>query len=687
MNTHRPTFSTPHLWHGGDYNPEQWPRETWDADDRLMDLAHWNVATIGVFSWVSLEPEEGRFTFEWLDEIFERLHRNDRHAILATPSAAQPAWMSQAYPEILRTGHNGQRNRHGNRVNYCLTSPVYRERCRAMAQRLAERYGNHPALAMWHVSNEYGGDCRCALCEEAFRDWLRAKFDNNLDNLNAAYWTAFWSHTYTDWSQIEIPGAPAGEEAIHGLTIDWRRFVTDQTISFYENEAEVLRAKTPSIPITTNFMGFYPGLDYTRFGKHVDIVSWDSYPRFSGPLTNPDTWISVAMAHDFMRGCGGGKPFLLMECTPSASNWYPVMELKTPGMHSLEGIQAVAHGSDSVQYFQWRQSRGSGEKFHGAVVQQDGTNKTRVFQEVASLGARLEELSDVAGTRVKSEVAIIYDVEVAWAIEAACGPLIGDRGYLTAVKDFYRPLWESGISVDIISSEASLAGYRLVLAPMLYSLKPGVAERLIQFTEEGGTVVGTYWSGISDENDLCFLGGYPGPLRPLFGIWSEEIDVLDKDQVRKVDVTDVGFPGVYTARTLCDQIHLEGAEVLARYADGWYAGRPALTCNSYGEGEAYYVASRNDQAFNEAFLGSLVKRLNIRRAVEAELPAGVTAQRRIGTDGETVFLLNCTGNHYSLVVDAEQIELAAYGTAVLTRLKSAVADGVEQGEAVAQTVG
>lgn len=633
------------LWHGGDYNPEQWPRETWDADARLMDAAHWNTATIGVFSWVSLEPEEGRYTFDWLDEAFERLYVGGRDVILATPSAAQPAWMSRAYPEILRTGADGVRNRHGNRVNYCLTSPIYREKVRNMAAILADRYGDHPALALWHVSNEYGGACHCDLCQGAFRSWLRRKFDGDLEALNHAYWTAFWSHTYTEWEQVEIPGGPYGERAVHGLTLDWQRFVSDQTIDFYLNESAPLRERTPNIPLTTNFMGFFQGLDYAKFGKHVDVVSWDSYPRFMGPLTDANTWITAAMTHDLMRSVGGGKPYLLMECTPSASNWYSAMELKSPGMHVLEGLQAIAHGSDSVQYFQWRQSRGSQEKFHGAVVQHDGTERTRVFQEVAQLGRVLEDLSHLAGVTIEAEVALLYDWENSWAIDAACGLTVGDRGYLTTLREHYAPFWQLGIPVDLVSSTALLDGYKLVIAPMMYMIQPRVAEELERFVVAGGVLVGTYWSGIADENDLCFLGGFPGgsesPLRRLFGIWNEDTDALDPEVVRRLAPTYLNtfdLPEEFTAKGLCAMIHPETAEVEAHYMDGFYAGQPAVTRNSVGEGEAIYLASRNDENFQRVFAKALADRLGLKRAVDVSLPLGVTAQRR----GDTVFLLNCT---------------------------------------------
>jgi beta-galactosidase len=675
------------FWHGGDYNPEQWDRDIWDKDAVLMDKAHWNVATVGVFSWVSMEPEEGRYTFDWMEEILDRLHRCGRAAILATPSAAAPAWLSQRYPETLRAAPGGQRNRHGNRVNYCLTSPVYRRKAQEIAAALADRFGDHPALALWHVSNEFGGPCYCDVCQDAFRESLRRKFGGDLERLNAAYWTKFWSHTYTDWSQIEIPGPPHGETAVHGLSIDWRRFVSDQTIDFYIQEAAPLRERTPHIPVTTNLMGFYPWIDYWKLAPHMDVVAWDSYPAFAGPLDQPATWMSCAFSHDLNRSLRQGQPYLLMECTPSASNWYSEMELKRPGMNVLEGIQAVAHGADSVQYFQWRQSRGGQEKFHGGVVGHDGTEHSRVFQEVASLGKLLGEIGEVAGSRTKSEVALVYDWENAWLIEAACAPRQGPRGYWETCRQHHTALLKQSIPVDLIPSDGDLSSYKLVIAPMLTMVRPGVGEAIERFVQEGGTFVTTYWSGISDENDLCFLGGFPGgansALRRTLGIWSEELDVIYPGEKRsiKVDAAPLlDLQGSFTAATFCDLIHAESATVLGTYEDGFYAGRPCFTVNQHGSGHAYFVASRNDDDFVKELVSALAQKLDLEKSVTTELPDGVVARHRVG-DREYLFLLNLTNYHQTVSIEpgyesltgagcsCSDIALAPYGVGIFARPK------------------
>lgn len=626
----------PTLWHGGDYNPEQWPRAVWDEDVRLMGESRFRVATLGVFSWAKLEPEEGRFDFEWLDEIIDRLDRADRYFILATPSAAQPGWMSRKYPEVLRAGPDRVRRLHGNRVNYNYSSPIYRERSRDMARRLAERYGDHPRLLAWHLSNEYSGADYGAESIAAFRLWLRERY-GSLDALNAAYWATFWSHTYSDWEELDAPGMPHGETAVPALTVDWWRFVTDQTVSFMQNEGAPLRELSPHVPHTTNMMSTYPGLDYRKFAPHLDFASWDSYPAFDGPFEATPTWVGTAFKHDLVRCLNADRKFMLMEISPSSSNWYSSMAIKAPGIHRFEALQAIAHGADGVQYFQWRASRGSQEQFHGAVVGHAGGAEARVFRDVKRVGEDLDSFAEVAGSRVRAEVAILYDWEARWALDAACGPVLREKGYEATAIAHYRPFWESGISVDVIGMDDALDGYRVVVAPMAYSLRPGFAERVRAFVERGGTFVTTYLSGWTDASSLVFEGGFLGPLKETLGIWSEELDALSPEEHRTVH-----FDGTaYAAHDLCELIHTTTAETLATYASGFYAGRPALTLNRLGSGRAYYVASRNEGSFTAALIGRITRESGVVSYGE-DLPAGVTVQYRRGEGREWTFFLNAT---------------------------------------------
>jgi len=674
----------PQMLHGADYNPDQWLKypEVLEEDIRLMKLAHCNVMSVGIFAWAAIEPEEGVFTFEWLDALLDRFADNGIYAFLATPSGARPAWMSEKYPEVLRIEASGIRNLHGARHNHCFSSPVYREKVKLMNTKLAERYSQHPAVIGWHISNEYGGECHCSYCQDAFRGWLQNKY-GTLDKLNDAWWTTFWSHTYTSWSQVESP-TPRGENAVHGMNVDWRRFVTDQTVDFCRKEIEPIRDAGSDLPVTANFMLDFEPLNYWKFVDILDVISWDAYPMWhDNSLDDSETAAWFAFNHDVFRSLKGGKPFMLMESTPSMTNWQPISKLKRPGMHMLSSLQAVAHGSDTVQYFQWRKSRGSSEKLHGAVVDHVGHEHTRVFRDVAELGEALEKLTDVVGTSVKAEVALINDWENRWAVKDSQGPRNGGLHYEETLKRHYRPLWDLGVPVDIIDSECDISSYKIVIAPMLYMVRPGVGEAIERFVENGGTFIATYWTGIVDENDRCFLTGFPGPLRKTLGIWSEEIDSLhdhDSNRIIMEENNSLGLQGEYEARELCDLIHLEGAEALAVYGEDFYAGRPALTVNKLGKGKAYYVASRNEASFINSFIAGIVKEAGVARVMDTELPGGVTAQLRTDGENDYVFIMNFNGSEQKVQMDersysdlltgevmTEELTLASYGIRILKR--------------------
>ena len=633
------------LLHGGDYNPDQWldRPDILAADIDLMKKAHINCVSVGIFAWSRLEPEEGRYDFDWLEAIITNLYQNGISTILATPSGAKPAWMSRKYPEIRRVSRDMTRDLHGKRHNHCYTSPVYREKVRQINTALAERFAHHPGVILWHLSNEYGGKCYCPLCQQAFRGWLREKY-GTLDALNKAWWTDFWSHRYSSWDEIEAP-VPAGEESVHGLNLDWNRFCTHQTNDFIRWEAESVKAVRPDLPVTANFMYFFDELDYYTLKDSVDIISWDAYPTWGeNEESEAEVARRFAFNHDLMRSLKK-QPFLLMESSPSATNWQPVSKLKRPGVHMLSSMQAIAHGSNSVQYFQWRKSRGAFEKFHGAVVDHYGGSDTRVFRDVAQVGARLEALGGLIPTCNRSQVAIVYDWENLWAVNDAKGPRNCGIKYRETVLSHYAPFWKMGINVDVIDETCDLDGYRLVILPMLYLLRGGFAEKLRRFTDQGGTVVATYWTGIVDSTDLCWLGGMPGDgLMELFGLRSEEIDALYDGQYNSIKPQQSGlFPAKdYRVSELCDLVIPSTAQTLAVYGSDFYAGRPALTVNQFGQGEAYYIAARAEDALQEDFYGALAQKLHLDRALSCTLPEGVTAVRRSGDSFNAVTVMNFT---------------------------------------------
>ncbi len=635
--------------YGGDYNPEQWDEATWEEDMRLFKLAHIDTVTLNVFSWAALQPSEDEYNFEKLDRIMKLVHDNGLKVVLATSTAAHPAWMARKYPEILRTEGDGKKRKFGSRHNSCPNSPIYRKYSVALADKLAERYKDYDNIIAWHISNEYGGECYCENCENAFRVWLKDRY-KTIDNLNRAWNTAFWSHTFYDWDEV-VPASYLSEHwgwertTFQGISLDYRRFNSDSILDCYKLEYDAVKKHTPEIPVTTNFMEFYKPLDYQKWAKHLDFVSWDSYPGLDA------TPAKMALNHELMRGLKDGKPFILMEQTPSVTNWHPYNSLKRPGVMRLWSYQAVAHGSDSVMFFQMRRSIGACEKYHGAIIDHAGHENTRVFREAAALGAELAHIGDkILGSRIASDIGILFDWENWWAIEYSAGPSVLLK-YHEEVQKYYDALHEKNIPADVIAVDADFEKYKVIIAPVLYMVKPGVDEKLRRFVKNGGTLITTFFSGYVDESDLVTVGGYPGKLRDILGIWVEESDALPEGTVNHF--TWEGDR--HEAGLLCDLLHSEGAEVLATYEEDFYAGMPVLTRNKFGEGYAYYAAARFDAAGYEKLLNKVCADNNIKGVMTT--PDGVEATLRENKDKKYLFLLNHAADTKTVIAEADYFDL------------------------------
>ncbi len=578
------------ILYGGDYNPNQWPREIWDEDMRMFRDARINSATINVFSWAKIQPAEDRYDFSELDDMVDMLSRENYEIVLATSTGALPAWMAAKYPEVERTDYEGRHHKFGHRHNACPNSPVFQKYSAALAGKLAERYGSNPHVKCWHISNEYGGECYCENCAKAFRVWLQKKY-GTIEELNKAWNMEFWGHTIYDWEEIVLPnalGEGIGTEktAFAGISIDYRRFNSDSMLANFMAERDAIREYDKETPITTNLMGTYKGLDYFKWAKEMDIVSWDNYPRYDTP------WSHTAMCHDLMRGLKDA-PFMLMEQTPSQQNWQPYNSLKRPGQMRAQSYQTLAHGADTIQFFQLRRSVGACEKFHGAVIEHVGTENTRVFREVKQLGEELEKLGGILpGSVNEAQVGVVFDWDNYWALEYTSGPSV-DLTYVPHIHEYYRYFYDRNIAVNMVPVDADFSKYKLIVAPVLYMVKDGMAQALEAFVEKGGTLVLTYMSGIVGQSDNVHLGGYPGPLRRLAGVWVEEIDALAPEQFNQV-VMDSGES--CKCGLVCELMHLEGAESLGTYGDDFYKGMPAVTRNSYGKGHVYYVGTHMEEA-------------------------------------------------------------------------------------------
>lgn len=652
------------ILHGSDYNPDQWldRPDILEKDIELMKKAKMTSMSLGIFSWSAYEPTEGEFHMDWLKDIMDKLYENGIYTILATPSGARPAWLDEKYPECMRVGADDHRAHHGVRHNHCMSSPKFREKTSIIINKIIDTVGKHPGLAMWHLSNEFGGECFCPLCKKKFQDYLANKFDNDINKLNKAWWTGFWSHTYNDFSQIEPPYLN-GEFSVMGLNLEWKRFTTWNTTDYMKSEIDIIRKRTPNIPITTNFMQLFPGLDYRVMAKELDVISWDSYPVFHNNYeTMADTMAHNSFDHAVMRSLKKNQPFMLMECAPGLVNWHEYNKLKRPGVHKLFSTQAVACGSDTVQYFQWRKSRGSFEQYHGAVVDHIGTDDTRVFKEVAEVGAMLDSLSNVKGTIVKPKAALIFDWDNMWAIDNMRGLSDKTKNYAKTCIQIYHEFLKLGIDMNVVASDDNLDDYNVVIAPMLYMLRPGASDNLKAFVKRGGQLLATYLTGYVDDNTLCYLGGFPGDgLSELFGVISEEIDTYYDSDENSATFTD-GHKAII--HDYAEILRVSDTDILAKYDKDFYAGTPAITCKNFGKGKAYYVGARIDMDSMSGLFKTMLKETN---TTYLTLPAGIEYHKREDESGKAIeFYLNVTENEITFnMTDNTQVTLKPYGVKIV----------------------
>ena len=656
------------ILYGGDYNPNQWPREIWAQDMELFKKADINSATVNVFSWAKLQPDENTYDFSELDDIIALLSENGIDIVLATATGAMPAWMAKKYPEVTRVDFEGRRHKFGQRHNHCPNSLVWQKYAAKLAGELAKRYGSNPHVVCWHINNEYNTGCYCENCEKAFRVWLRRKY-GTLEAVNAAWNTEFWGHTFYDWDEIVAPndlsdGMGFGftrKTAFAGISIDYDRFLSDSLLENYKMERDAIREYDKETPITTNLMGTYKGLDYFKWAKEMDIVSWDNYPAYNTP------WSLTAMKHDLMRGLKAA-PFMLMEQTPSQQNWQPYNSLKKPGQMRAQSYQTVAHGADTIQFFQLRRSKGACEKFHGAVIAHSGSGDTRVFKECAQLGTELKGLGDeLPGAKNPAEVGIIFDWDNYWALEYTSGPNI-DLKYVDQIHQYYRYFYERHLPVDMIPIDGDFSRYKVICAPVLYMVKEGVAEALESFVEAGGTLVTGMMSGIVDQSDNVHLGGYPGPLRKMCGIWAEEIDALAPEQGNTLVFGDGSRS---KCSLLCDLIRLEGAEVVASDGVDVSEATEMYTRLCVGSGTVYYVGTQPDSEG----LARILDGLKVEPLVRDETPLEI--DKRVIDGREYWFIINLTGTPQAMperfkgetdmLTGREVEELSGFDTVIVKR--------------------
>lgn len=656
---------------GCDYNPEQWNPDLWPEDIAAMRRAGVGFVSLGIFSWSWIEPEDGRYEFGWLDTVMDALGDAGIAVALATATASVPMWLATAHPEISPVDRGGRRLWPGSRQTWCPSSETFTRYATRLATEMATRYHDHPALALWHVSNEYGchnATCYCDTCAAGFRTWLQDRY-GDLDELNDAWGTAFWSQRYTAFDQV-IPPRLTMSYNNPGQLLDYRRYLSDALLGQYLAECEVLGEHSPGVPITTNFitMSQFHQLDWhdwmrrlrAESGPSPLIVSADHYLVDS--LEDPQA--EQAFVGDLTRGIAGG-PWVLMEHSTSAVNWQPVNVAKGPGQMLRDSLTHVARGADAVGFFQWRASRAGAEKFHSALVPHAGTTSRR-FDEVCALGEVVARLSEVAGSQVTADVAILWDYQSYWA---TLGPAMPSElvDYADLARDIHRALRESHIATDVVSPTADLSSYKVLFVPTLYMVTDEQIAAITAAVESGTHLVVTYFSGIADQSDRIRLGGYPGAFRELLGVRSQEFAPLRSGE--RVALSGGGYGTIWS-----EDLDLVGAEAVASYLDGPVAGRPAITRLVEQGSSRWYVATRLDGQRLGALIEQVLADAAVRPVLHGVDPT-VDVVRRQSQAGSWVFAVNGAAaparisvRGYDLITDSPVngvLELEAGGVAVV----------------------
>ena len=627
------------FYFGVDYYPEHWPEARWPQDARLMAEAGFNVVRMAEFAWSKLEPSPDVYEFGWLDRAIDVLAGHGMRTVLGTPTASPPAWLMAKHPDAFLTRESGRAVTYGNRRNTSPSNEAFRHRTRRIVEEMAGRYHDHPAVIGWQIDNEFGDRDYDA---PAFRSWLRGRF-GTLDAINERWGTTFWSHTYTDWGQIPVPLSTGGVPN-PGLALDFARFCSASYVEYQKMQIDILRERCPGHFITHNLMGFtYDLIDYFDLARDLDIISWDNYPRGFWNIAADVDASAMALGHDTMRGLKR-QSFWVMEQQAGAGGWDVVGVTPKPGELRLWAYQAIAHGADGIVFFRWRTARHGTEQYWHGLLGHDGRPGRR-YQEAKRMGHEIARIGDdIVGAQVRANVAMMLSYDTRFALQVQ--PNNPAFSYPAQFHGLYRALHAQQQAIDIVPTDEDLTPYKVVVVPSPYVLTEATAASLERFVEAGGTLLVTPRAGVKDEDNAVVDRPLPGHLARLCGVVVDDHDSLPEGAVNALDLP--GVPGAQ-GRIWCDIVTPQGADVVARYGDDFYAGEAAITVHAFGSGHAVYLGTIGNDVLNEALAARLLEMAGLASGP----PSAPGVERSVRWQGDTrlVFYLNHTDREQVVTLD------------------------------------
>ena len=631
------------------YYPEQWPESYWEDDARRMEECGVNTVRLGEFGWALMEPREGHYDFTLFDRAIATLGRHGIKTIFGTPTAAPPKWLTYKYPEVLDVLETGQPVNDQSRRQYCYNSPVYRRFSRDIVEALARHYRENTNIIGWQIDNEMNNEnpeCYSESCRAAFRTWLRQKY-GTLDELNARWGTVFWSQTYSDWAQIDLP-FPTPAYHNPALMLDFKRFISDSATDYLNDQVKILRRYRPDNFLTHN--GVFKNINYYTFSRGLDLYAFDNYPTFEDSPRYP-TGAMLTQVRGFngrfmiMEQLTGpaGQTYLLRTPRPGSPGGVRLLadagaadEATPPGEMRLWAMQTVAHGADGLLHFRWRAARRGAEEYWYGVLDHDNVPRAR-FEDFKREGQELQKIGpQIVGSKIVSKIAAIKDFESEWVFD---NQFLTKEINLSAVYEgLFQAASEQRYNIDFVGPAADLSNYKLVFAPQLALMDDRLAGRLQRFVEQGGTLIMSAHSAIKDQDNAFTAGTIPIGLTNVFGV---ELDSFQTYQPPSGTNNDLHFDDGSALRVsvFAEVLHRTTAHVIGRWERDYFKDSPAATEQRFGKGKAIYYGSLFDLDAARYLIKRYAGEVGLKPLLE-DVPAQVEVTRRTKGRTDFYFLLN-----------------------------------------------